>query len=119
MIEKLIQNIKSIVPDIPSDCEKVFQESLVKILQKGENILREGQTCSSYYFVNQGAFRIYFLNDGDEISNWFAFDNFFFTELESYTFQKPSKFYIEAIEDSEVLIISKVQMDNFLNYPFG
>ncbi|MGB5819558.1 MAG: Crp/Fnr family transcriptional regulator [Saonia sp.] len=118
-MEKFIKHIKSVVPNIPSDCEDIFLESPIKVIRKGEQILREGQICSSYYFVNQGAFRIYFLDEGDEISNWFAFENFFFTELESYTFRKPSKFYIEAMEDCEVLIINSVQMDNFLSHAFG
>jgi len=119
MIEKLIKNIKSIVSNLPPDFEKIFQKSYVKIIGKGVQILKEGQICSNYYFVNQGALRIYFIDDGKEISNWFAFENFFFTELESYTFQKPSKFYIEAMEDSEILIINRVQMDDFLTYSFA
>ena len=119
MIKKLINNIKSTVPNLPSGFENIFHKSYVKTVEKGEHILKQGQTCSNYYFVNEGALRIYFIKDGKEFSNWFAFENYFFTELESYTFQKPSKFYIEAIEDCEILIINKAQMDNLLKHTFG
>ncbi len=119
MTEKIIKNIQLIVSNLPENFGNIFQKSYIKTIKKGEQILKEGQTCSNYYFVNKGALRIYFIDDGKEISNWFAFENYFFTELESYTFQKPSKFYIEAIEDAEILIINKTQMDNLLKHSFG
>ncbi|MEO1033522.1 MAG: Crp/Fnr family transcriptional regulator [Bacteroidota bacterium] len=119
MTEKLIKSINKLIPNTTSEAVEIFEKSKIKTLKKGEHILREGQLCSSYYFVNNGVLRTYFLDDGIEISNWFAFENFFFTELESYTFKKPSKYYIQAIEACEVLVISRKQIDDFLKHPIG
>lgn len=119
MIDKFKNSVIDITTNIPENFEEIVGDTTLKTLKKGELLLREGQTCSAYYFVNQGAFRIYFLDDGNEISNWFAFEGFFFTELESYTFEKPSRFYIEALEDCEVLVMNRAQIEHFLKYPFG
>ncbi len=115
MIEKLLKTAKRIAPGLELSAEDLLSNVKHKQVKKGDQILKAGSTCSHYYFVVNGAFRIYFLHNENEISNWFAFEDFFFTELESYTFQKPSKFYIEAIEESDILTITRSNMEDLLS----
>ena len=115
MLEKLLKNVKLVVPGLQLSIEDLSPIVTHRHIKKGDQILKAGSTCAHYYFVVNGAFRIYFLREDKEISNWFAFEDFFFTELESYTFQKPSTFYIEAIEDSDILSITRTNMEDMLS----
>jgi CRP-like cAMP-binding protein len=75
--------------------------------QKGTPLIREGQTCSCFYFVNTGAFRQFqVLEDGAEaILNLFV-ENDWVLEYKSLINQKPALTVTEATEDSEVLGLS-------------
>lgn len=89
-----------------------------KIIEKDSYLLKAGQTCDNYYFVDNGAFKIYTIIDDKEITSWFAFKDFFFSELESYSAQSPSRFNIKALEKSTVFYISRKAMDELMDqYP--
>lgn len=77
-----------------------------KEIKKGHQLLKEGEVCSSVYFIIEGCCRIFFLNEGKEISRQFFFENAFFTELASFNTQNPSLYYMDALEDSKLFAIS-------------
>lgn len=77
-------------------------------INKKENLLTEGQVCKSNYFVLKGILRKFFVNQkGVEQTTEFAIENWWMTETFSYTNQTPTEFYIQAVEKSEVLSISR------------
>lgn len=70
---------------------------------KKEHLLREGQICRNLYFVEKGCLRMYFINEkGIEQTIQFAIENWWLADYMSYDRQKPSQFYIQAIEHSEI-----------------
>jgi CRP-like cAMP-binding protein len=92
--------------------QKVFSEFChyfkLKTVKKNEYILREGEVCHHNIFVNTGCLKFYMINDvGTELIRYFAFEGKFGTALSSLIDQKPSFECIQAIEDSEILIISR------------
>jgi len=73
-----------------------------------ENLIDFGQVCQSFYFINKGGLRIYTINkDGVETSRFFAFEGIFCTALPSFIDQKPAFEYLQAIEKSVLLVISR------------
>lgn len=77
-------------------------------LKKKEYILNAGEVCGFQAFVVKGCCKVYFLdNQGQEHIIYFAVEDWWLADLESYHFSLPSKFYIQAIEDCELLWISK------------
>lgn len=67
--------------------------------QKNQFILRQGEICTSIYFVVQGSFRIYHVNkEGIELTRYFAFENKFGTNLTSMIEGTPSVENLQAIE---------------------
>lgn len=79
-----------------------------KSIKKKEFILRGGDICEFEGFVTKGLFKVYHLDSkGFERILYFASENWWITDLDSFANEKPSKLYIEALEDSELLIISK------------
>ena len=70
--------------------------------------MREGEVCKFEGFVTKGLFRVYHIdNNGFEQVLYFAQENWWIADIDSFTNEKPSQLYIQALEDSEVLLISK------------
>jgi CRP-like cAMP-binding protein len=79
-----------------------------RFIKKKEFILKEGEICRFEGFVNKGLFRVYHIdNNGFEQVLYFACEGWWITDMDSFTNERPSQLFIEALEDSEVLLISK------------
>ncbi len=79
----------------------------VKVAKK-EFLLKEGQICRFEGFVTGGCFRTFVLNeDGFEKVLYFSSQGWWVTDLDSFTNSKPATQWIQAMEDSELLLISK------------
>lgn len=79
-----------------------------KSIGKKNFLLREGEICKFEGFVTKGLFRVFHIdNNGFEQVLYFAIENWWITDMDSFTNEKPSHLYIEALEESEVLLISK------------
>ena len=84
----------------------------VKTISKKENLLEEGETCRSNYFVLKGILRKFFINKkGVEQTTEFAIENWWMTESFSYQNQSPTEFFIQAVEKTELLLIDRVQQE--------
>src|SRR3954447_8835791 len=108
MTELLKQNIARHISlsenETASFCD-LFQQKLIK---KKNFLLREGEVCKFEGFVTTGIFRVYHIDkSGAEQILYFAIANWWITDIDSFTNERPSQLFIEALEDSEVLLISK------------
>jgi len=108
MTELLKQNITNHISlsenETAAFCD-LFQQKLIK---KKSFLLREGEVCKFEGFVTKGIFRVYHIDKtGAEQILYFAIENWWITDIDSFTTQTPSQLFIEALEDSEVLLISK------------
>lgn len=108
MIEFLKENITkhtSLSDKELTDFCSLFESKTIK---KKSFLLREGEICKFEGIVVKGLFRVYHINNnGLEQVLYFAMENWWITDMDSFTNEKPSHLYIEALEDSEVLLISK------------
>jgi CRP-like cAMP-binding protein len=95
---------------------KSFSEKRVK---RGRFILQEGDVCKLNTFVVEGCFRMYMLDYyGKEHNLQFAIENWWIGDISSFHSGEPSRFYIEAIENSIILQIKKEdQLRLFIDYP--
>ncbi|MBS1524949.1 MAG: Crp/Fnr family transcriptional regulator [Bacteroidetes bacterium] len=74
--------------------------------------LKAGQVCNQKAYVNKGSARTYTLDEGgNEHIIFFAFEDWWLGDLESYYTQQPGKLYVQAMEDCELLCISKTDFD--------
>ncbi|PKB15301.1 Crp/Fnr family transcriptional regulator [Flavobacterium sp. 5] len=87
---------------------------VVKVRKK-ENLLLEGQICKSNYFVLNGCLRKFFVNEkGTEQTTEFAIENWWITDNIAYENQQASEFYIQAVENSEILVIDHHSQEKLL-----
>lgn len=110
-MEEFITFIKTIIGIDDLDLQLVLSKCTERKIPKGKLILRKGQIASQYFFIVSGGVRFFYEGNGQENTTWVTFKNEFFTEISSLNPQKPSRFNIEAIEDSELVVIDKKDMD--------
>src|SRR5438128_5274309 len=68
---------------------------------KKQNLHEAGKICKSNYFVERGCLRMFFINEkGAEQTIQFALENWWLSDYTSFSAQKPSEFYIQAVEKS-------------------
>jgi len=91
---------------IPDDEWKNFVSGLkVKQVKKGDILTDLGQIEHYIYFLNQGATRNFFIQDGKEFTVDFHFENSFVTAYYSFITREPSQVSIEMLADGEVVMI--------------
>lgn len=78
----------------------------IKKIGKHETLLQEGEVCRNTFFVEKGLLRMYSIDkNGKEHIIQFAPENWLIGDRSSLYFNEKSKYYIEAVEDSEVLFL--------------
>ncbi len=88
-----------------------------KLLKTKRNqiLVAEGNICNYYYFVNKGCLRLYSISeDGQEATRYFAFENAFGSALPSLISQTPAFEFVQTIEPSELLAISREDFFNLV-----
>jgi CRP-like cAMP-binding protein len=88
-----------------------------KTLKKKKHFAEQGIVCNEFGFVVSGSVRYYLVKDGEEITGYFSFENEFVSSYKSYLTQTPSLGYIQALEDTELVIINYKNMQLMLANP--
>ena len=109
-ITKLLAFFRKIHP-ISKESEQAISDlaSLVSV-KKNQDLQPIGVTCRTIYFVQSGLARIYYYKDGNEITEYFAFENDIIVRAESLFTGKPSKKAIQAVEDTVFIGIPSAQL---------
>lgn len=119
MSELFKAHLKKFITLQEEDFPEILSFFQAATLKKKENLLTEGQVCKSNYFVLKGCLRKFFVKDsGMEQTTEFAIENWWMTDNLSYEQQKPSEFYIQAVEKTEILFIDAQAQERLLEqYP--
>lgn len=118
MYDKLIQYINGILATTLSDEEvAVLQHSFVpKKLRKHQYLLEEGEVCKLAGFVNKGALKMYTIDEnGKENVLAFCIENWWAGDRESFVMGTPSPYFIDAVEDSELMVVTNEHYVNHLS----
>jgi len=96
----------------------VFAQHLAfSTLKKKRFFTEPGVVCKDIGFIVKGTVRYYHVKDGEEITGYFSFENEFVSSYKSYLTQTPGLNYIQAPEDSELVIITHKNMQLMLSNP--
>jgi cAMP-binding proteins - catabolite gene activator and regulatory subunit of cAMP-dependent protein kinases len=108
MFELYFQEFKKKVHITEDEQELISKFLTIKKIRKKQYLLQEGDVCKCVAFVEKGAMRLYRVNeDGSEHIVVFALEGSFITDLYSFLTNEPTSYNIDAIEDSELVLISK------------
>lgn len=98
------------------ELEEVRAVTINKHLRKRQYLLQEGDICHYNCFVAKGCLRNYRVGeDGVEHILRFAVENWWLSDTESYNNGTPSRNNIDALENSELLLIEKEDFTRLVN----
>lgn len=101
-----------------SDEEFEYAKTLFipKKLRKKRFLLHDGDPCIYTTFVEKGLLRSFRIDDkGNEHILQFGLQGWWVADLYSFLTGEPSEYNIEALEDSELLLITKPSWDKLLH----
>ncbi|WP_395078074.1 Crp/Fnr family transcriptional regulator [Flavobacterium sp.] len=84
-------------------------------LAKADFLLQSGNHCDVLGFVQSGFLRMYSETEDKEITQWISTKGSFVTDLSSFIFGNTTKWNIQALSNSELYIISKLDYENIKN----
>ncbi|MCI1780013.1 MAG: cyclic nucleotide-binding domain-containing protein [Bacteroidales bacterium] len=92
------------------DWQYVRSQLGIRQFSKNDYYLNAGETERRIGFITRGSFKWYYINNkGEEINFYFFFDNDFVVDFGSFLTQTPSRQYIRAMEDSEVILLPEYE----------
>jgi CRP-like cAMP-binding protein len=81
-------------------------------IKKRDYLLRQGDVCKTENFIVKGCLRTYSVDEnGFEHIVMFGIEDWWVGDLYSFLTATPAQFYIDALEETEVLQISKQNLD--------
>lgn len=93
------------------ELDDVISKFKSKTIKKNEFVLQEGETCKDLIFVQKGCLRLYYIQDDVEVSVWFALKHSSAIEIYSFISETPSNYFLQAIEETEILYLPKVALN--------
>lgn len=113
MYEKLFLNIEQLV-DLSADDRRIIERLFVpREFEKGEHFLRAGDICREVLFIETGIFRHFLNREGEELIYFFAAENDFVSDYESFLSGEPSDKNIQALEAGRGLTINRDDLQCF------
>lgn len=104
MKNKIVEYFSKISLLSEEEAEAIRQSAVIKSVEKGTILLREGQYANDTYFVFKGLVRQYNLVDGEERTSAFFTENQWVMALNNLNGDKPSSNYWVCEEDCALMI---------------
>lgn len=108
MTESLKKHIREYIEISDDKLEKYCCAFRIENIKKKDFLLKEGEICEDEGFVLNGCFKVFRTdkNSDDQIL-YFAVEDWWISDIDSFINKIPSQLNIQAIEDSEILLISR------------
>lgn len=108
MSELLRKHIEKHLPVTDEEFQQFLAPFYQRKVERKQFLLKAGEICKFEGFVTKGCLRVYYLDEqGQERILYFAVEDWWVTDIDSFTNNIPSILNIEALEDSEVLLITQ------------
>ncbi len=112
MTESLKKHIRGYIDISDEKLEKYCSAFSLQKIKKKEFLLKEGEICEFEGFVVSGCFKVFHThhNAAEQIL-YFGIENWWISDIDSFVNRIPSKLNIQALEDSEILLIPKKEKE--------
>ena len=115
MFEKLVDCIREKVALDESEIEILKPFFIPKKLRKRQYVLNAGDVCQYITFVEKGLLRSFAVDDqGNEHVVQFAIEGWWISDMGSFISGKEALYNIEALEDCELLNLTRQSMEELL-----
>lgn len=102
--------IQSIIDEL--NAQELWEQNIS--LERNEYLSVKGSVNTNIYLVLSGSLRIYSVEEFEEQTIRFGYQNNILAALDSYITEKPSEIYIQALKKTKLKQISKTAFMNFI-----
>jgi len=108
MLDNFFNKLSNVITLSEDDKAILKQHVILKKLRKRQYLLQEGEICKYVAFVSKGMLRSYLVDEENhERIIQFAPEGWFISDLNSLVINGISNMNIDAIEDSELVLVSQ------------
>ncbi len=98
------------------DIDRALTFFTLKSFKKNDYLIQAGRTCDWVAFINDGIVRNYYISSKDEeVTYCMTFPNKFITAYSSFISEEKTFENIQALTDTEVLMIKKKHFQELIN----
>ena len=115
MYDQLKTYCKSKVPLTDNELNLIDTYFEAKNLKRKEFLLQDGKICNFIGFIAKGTIRHFHIKDGIEKTCDISFENSWVTDFQSFTHNTYCIMNLQAMEDTNMLIIQKENLYNLYN----
>ena len=116
ILNMFINFLNNVVNISYTEIEIITNSFKLKKVKKNTILLNQGEICKSFYFVNKGCIRTFYLTkEGIEKTRYIAFNGSVCTSLSSFISQKPSFEFVDTIEDSDLYTVTHTEFYKLVN----
>ncbi len=109
-----IEQFQKLDQETEDAVKSLFKEEVVK---KNDFILEEGKICTKISFIKSGLVRRFYINEGEDVTEWMYYDHQWLTSTASFIHQKPSLEYLQACEETVLYSLTYTDEQKLLEYP--
>ena len=111
--------LRSIPPGLNSrDVQLLSDRFKLITVSQGSHWLEAGEVPKQIAFVQKGCMRYYFKLEGGEKTVFFFTEKAMFSDYRALLKQEPSQVYIQALEDTELMVVNQHDLNELYNeYP--
>lgn len=84
-------------------------------LKRNAFLVSKNTISTNLYLVKSGSLRVFIEDETEQHTIRFGYENSLITALDCFLTEKPTSFYIQAIKQCELKIISKSKYEEFIN----
>lgn len=107
-LKNLLEHVRKITGETVFTEEEAARYFSWMTVSKKQQLMQEEAYCNQLFFVNQGCLHLYLINDkGHSQTVQFAIENWWLTDFEAFGFNKRSSYSLQALESSELLVITQ------------
>jgi CRP-like cAMP-binding protein len=111
-IDRFVQRFVAITPETLDTLHNLLEYRLVP---RKTFLLQEGEISRTEVYINKGCMRTYYVDEhGNEVTLQFAIEDWWASDIASFQEQKPSRMFIETLEDCELLILTPETKETLL-----
>ena len=117
-ISRVFSLLNGLYPLSPGIIEFLSTRATVRSVRKGKMLVKSGEVCHHLFFIVKGALRGYMKEEDRDITTWISIDNEVVTSISGLNDQAPSIENIQAVEHSDLVVISHTDLETLYNdYP--
>jgi CRP-like cAMP-binding protein len=110
--QKFIDPITGTLKLTEEEFELMLSHFRLELIPRGSFYLKAGNISKHKAYINKGCTRTFTVDERErEHIMFFSFEDWWIADFESYYTQQPAKQFIQAMEDCELLCISKCDLD--------